>query len=236
MCETIRQELKTSGKGRNHQANHWKQFFDWEKQGHKYIITTIHDEPIPLIENNNIYGKYIEKLILDLLVQKYQTKSIHSNRRLYLSKDNMLQALNMVNINYHYVKFNTTKTADFIKVDKESLKEFYNINNKNLTDAVDRALNRLENRFLVIWNLVHTIALDEEVTIYNNEGREITLKENHVTAGKVELEYINTYEKLVSEQMEFKNKQEIYLCGKYKEFIKNVCDQLQDKGLNILYY
>ena len=236
ICSLLSQEQKTSGKGRTHQANYWKQYFDYEKQGHKYIITAIHDEPIPMTENNNIYGKYIEKLILDLLVQKYQSKNIHSNRRLYLSKDSMLQALNMVNSNYHYVKFNTGKTADFIKVDKESLKEFYNINNKNLTDAVDRALNRLSNRFLVIWNLVHTIALNEEVTIYNNEGQKITLKENHVTAGKVELEYINTYEKLVAEQMEFKSKQEIYLCGKYKEFIKNVCEQLQKQGLNILYY
>jgi len=96
LCLILNEEQKTSGKGRTHQANHWKQFFDYEKQGHKYIITAINDAPILLVENNNIYGKYIEKLILDLLVQKYQSKNIHSNRRLYLSKDNMLQALNMV--------------------------------------------------------------------------------------------------------------------------------------------
>ena len=237
MCKLLEDEEK-NGKGRNYQFINWKRFFDWEKKGQKFIVTIIYDIPLPKVDNrkdnNNIYGKYIEKLILDLLVQKYQSKN--SSRRLYLSKDNMLQALNIVNINYHYVKFNTGKTADFIKTDNDNLKEFFNLNNKNLTDAVDRALNRLQNKFLVIWNLVYTIAIPEEVTIIDDDGRKIKLKENHITAEQLELEYINTYEKIVSEEMGFENKQEIYLYGKYMEFIKRVCKHLQEQGLDILYY
>ena len=237
MCILLNQQQK-NGKGRNYQFEQWQQYFTWERQGHKFIITSIHEFPILKIDNrkdnNNIYGKYIEKLILDLLYQKQQSKN--NNRRLYLSRDQMLQALNMVNSNYHYVKFNTGKVADFLKIDNENIKEFFNINNRNLNDAVERSLKRLESKFLVIWNLVHTIVLNEEVIILDEHGKEIKLKENHVTAGKIELEYINTYEKMVAGEMGYTKKQEIFLAGRYPEFTKKVCSKLQEQDLNILYY
>ena len=235
MCHLLNEQEKT-GKSKILQQENWKRYFDWERKGYKYTITVIHDEPIPKEENNNIYSKYIEKLVLDLLVQKYQSKNIYTNRRLYLSKDNMLQALDMVNINYHFVKFNTSKTADFIKVDNDNLKEFFNLNNRNLTNAVDRALNKLSDKFLVIWNMVVTIALDEEVIVYDENNKKVKLKENHITAEQLELEYINTYEKITAEEMGFEKKSDIFLCGKYMEFIRKVCNHLQEQGLNILYY
>lgn len=234
LCALLNEQPKT-GKSKTLQENNWKRYFDWIKDGHKYIITAIHETPIPKTENTDIYSKYIEKLILDLLVQKYQSKN--NSRRLYLSKDNMLQALSMVNLNYHFVKFNTGKTSDYIKVNHDNLKEFFNLNNKNLIDSIDRALNRLSNKFLVIWQLVYTIALKEEVIIIDEFGKKIKLKENHITAEPLELEYINTYENIIAQEMECETKQEIYLSGKYLKFINNVCERIQeDIGLNILYY
>ena len=108
MCELLDETIKTSN-AKKAQENEWKRYFDWEKEGQNYIITIIHSEPLPKNDgrdNNNIYSKYIEKLVLDLLVQKYSSDA--NNRRLFLSKENMLQALNMVNNNYSFVKFHTS--------------------------------------------------------------------------------------------------------------------------------
>ena len=242
LCYLLEQEEKSSGKGRNYQYKKWQQYFNWEKKGYKFIITEIYDEPRLLIiekGNNNIYNTYIEKLILDLLVQKYQSND-EFNKRIYLSRDQMLYSLNMVNGNYHYVKYNIVDSANYIKVNSDNIKEFYDINNRNFNDAVERALNRLSNRFLVNWQFVQTVAVKEEEEkenkFYNWKEKEYTSKEIHRDATKEEREIITYYEKLVAKEMGFKTKQEIFLCGKYLKFTNIVCEKLQNNGLNILYY
>ena len=235
LCQLLNESEK-KGKGYIYQQNNRKRFFDWIKQGQKFIITVIHDIPLPkesIKGNNNIYNMYIEKLVLDLLVSQYQSNDPF-NKRLYLTRDNMLLALNMVNINYHYIKYNVIESANYIKVDKDNLKEFYYINNRNLNDAVERTLKRLENKFLINWQLVQTIAESKNNVNEYNQGN--TTKEIHRDATKLEREYITLYESKVSELMGYKTKQEVFLSGKYLKFIKKVCEELKDIGFNILYY
>ena len=236
MCELLGEAIKTSN-AKTAQENEWKRYFDWEKEGQNYRITIIHKEPLPKTDgrdNNNIYSKYIEKLILDLLVQKYSSNV--NNRRLYLSKDHMLQALNMVNNNYSFVKFNISQSASFLQVDRDNLDEFYSINNRNLLNTVERSLNRLSNKFLVNWQFAQTVAVREDVTVKNKYGQWITLNENHRNATQFERECIIYYEEKVATDKGFNNKQDIYLSGRYQEFTKEVCTYLQEDGLNILYY
>ena len=237
MCILLKQEEKQGGRNKKLQFEIWKQYFNWIKQGHKYIITEIYDNPIIKIDNqgNNIYNTYIEKLVLDLLVQKYESEDEY-NKRIYLSKDNMLQSLNMVNTNYHYIKYNIADSANYIKVKSENIKEFYDINNKNFNNSVERALKRLANKFLVNWQFTQTVAVKEsdikDVYDYDDES----IKEIHRDATKIEREYIIKYELLMAEEMGFKTKQDIFLCGKYLEFIDRVCNKLREEEFDILYY
>jgi len=236
MCLLLNQEEKKGGRNKKLQFEQWQQYFNWEKQGQKFIITEIYEEPIIKIDNqgNNIYNVYIEKLMLDLLVQKYQTSN---ERRIYLSRDQMLQTLNMVNTNYHYIKYNAKDTANYIKVDADNIKEFYNINNRNLNNAVERTLDKLSNRFLVNWQFVQTVAVkEEEEEIYSWSKKEYKSKEIHRDATNEEREIILIYEKMIAEEMGFEKKSDIFLCGRYLEFTNRVCDRLQNNGINILYY
>jgi len=240
MCHLLGQEEKT-GNAKKAQQKEWKRFFNYEKQGQKYIIIEIYAEPLHKIDgrenNNGIYNTYIEKLILDLLVQKYQFKN-EDKRKIYLSKDKMLLSLNMVNINYHFVKYNVANTANFIKVDSDNIKEFYNINNRNFNDTVERALNRLSNKFLVNWKLTQTIATTNEdiSVIFNKSKEELELKEIHRDATDEERVNILMQELNVAKQMGFEKKSDIFLCGRYLEFTGKVCKNLQKEGYNILYY
>ena len=237
MCILLNQQQKNGGKSKNYQFEQWQQYFTWEKKGNKFIITEIHKEPIMRIDNqgNNIYNTYIEKLILDLLVQKYNSNEVY-NKRIYMSRDQMLYSLNIVNANYHYVKYNAYDSAKYIKVDVNNIKEFYDINNRNFNNAVERALKHLSNRFLVNWQFVQTVAIKESEEEYNWSKKEYTSKEIHRDATKTEREYIILYEKIIADSMGFKNKQDIFLCGKYLEFTNKVCGKLQEQGIPILYY
>jgi len=239
-CKLLNQQKKR-GNAQKAQLKEWQRYFNYKKDGNKFIILEIYTEPLPKTDcredGKGIYNIYIEKLILDLLVQKYQSKN-DDKRKIYLSKDKMLLSLNMVNINYHFVKYNVADTANYIKVDNDNIKEFYNINNRNFNDTVERALNRLSNKFLVNWKLTQTVATTNEdmSVIFNKNKGELELKEIHRDATDEERVNILMQELNVAKQMGFEKKSDIFLCGRYLEFTGKVCKNLQKEGYNILYY
>jgi len=239
-CKLLNQQKKR-GNAQKAQLKEWQRYFNYKKDGNKFIILEIYTEPLPKTDGREdgkgIYNIYIEKLILDLLVQKYQSKN-DDKRKIYLSKDKMLLSLNMVNINYHFVKYNVADTANYIKVDNDNIKEFYNINNRNFNDTVERALNRLSNKFLVNWKLTQTVATTNEdmSVIFNKNKGELELKEIHRDATDEERVNILMQELNVAKQMGFEKKSDIFLCGRYLEFTGKVCKNLQKEGYNILYY
>ena len=79
-------------------------------------------------------------------------------------------------------------------------------------------------------------AVKEEEEIYNWKKEEFVPKEIHRDATTEERELIILYESIVAEEMGFDKKQNIFLCGKWLEFTRNVCNRLQENGTNILYY
>ena len=198
--------------------------------------------------NNNIYGKYIEQLVLDLLVQKYQT---NKKRKIYLSRDKMLRALDMVNDNYTFGKFNRIVLSDYLDVSNDNIKEFYILNNKNLYDTIERAFASLSNKCLVSWKLVTTVACgftefcqkiiidNEEIDILDlitdKKEREELFKETHTTATDEQLDKILYAENSILEEMGLESKRDAFLFDRYTEFNNKVCELL-NKTTNIKYY
>ncbi len=59
LCELLEIEAKKSGSNSHKaQQKEFNRYFEFEKQGHKYIIKNIHDKPKDKIDNrsNNIGG------------------------------------------------------------------------------------------------------------------------------------------------------------------------------------
>jgi hypothetical protein len=234
LCKIL--EIKaTTGNSKIAQLNELKRYCDYVKNGNKFFINKIIDTNYIKTENrgksegsrNNIYGKYVEALILDLLVRQYKDGS----RKIYMSKDRLLQSLSMINENYTYCKFNHEKFAKYIEADNENVKEFYSLTNSNLLDAVERALKSLNNKFLVEWKEVITIVKYK----YENDY----WKEVHETINDDELMTLQCAELLIANQMGFETKQQVYMSGKLNVFKNNVCDYINENGdefLNIKTY
>ena len=128
LCE-ISDEKVLTGNAKISQLKELERYFKFHKQGNKFVFTETYLIPKEKIDgrkntkgNNNVYGKYIEQLVLDLLVQKYQTTQ---ERKIYLSRDKMLRALDMINDNYSFCKFNRDILSDYINADSDNVKEFY---------------------------------------------------------------------------------------------------------------
>ena len=256
LCELLDEKV-TTGTSKMAQLKELERYLRYHKSGNKFIIDEIYDKPLDKIDgrkntkgNNNVYGKYIEQLVLDLLVQKYQTTK---ERKIYLSRDKMLRALDMINDNYSFGKFNKVILSDFINADSENVKEFYILNNRNLYETVERAFKSLESKCLVSWKLVTTVAcgltefnqniiLEDgtEVSVLdfiggNEEDKEIISKETHTTATDEELDTILYAENKILEVMGLESKKDAFLMDMYQEFNKKVCELL-NKTSNILYY
>jgi len=256
LCEELDEKVLT-GNAKLSQLKELERYFKFHKQGNKFVFTETYLEVKEKSDgrkntkgNNNIYGKYIEQLVLDLLVQKYQTTQ---ERKIYLSRDKMLRALDMINDNYSFGKFNKAILSDFINADSENVKEFYILNNRNLYETVERAFKSLESKCLVSWKLVTTVAcglteFNQNITL--EDGKEISVldfiggseedkialsKETHTTATDEELDTILYAENKILEVMGLESKKDAFIIDKYSEFNKKVCELL-NKTSNILYY
>jgi len=249
--------MVSAGDSKKSQLREIERFFRYHKEGNKFIIDEIYLEPLEKVDgrkdtkgNNNVYGKYIEQLVLDLLVQKYQTTK---ERKIYLSRDKMLRALDMINDNYSFGKFNKEILSDYINADSDNVKEFYILNNRNLYETVERAFKSLESKCLVSWKLVTTVACgltEFNQNIVLEDGTEVNIldfiggseedkiaitKETHTTATDEELDTILYAENKILEVMGFESKKDVFICDRYSEFNKKVCELL-NKTSNILYY
>ena len=94
LCAILNEEAKT-GKAKQLQLKDWKRYFDWEKDGQKFIIVDIYDTPLPKEDlrrkgNNSIYKNYIELILLQYL-------SKQEGYRKTFTKRNWLELLGMIN-------------------------------------------------------------------------------------------------------------------------------------------
>lgn len=141
----------------------------------------------------------------------------------------------MINQNYGYCIDNDLKLARFLGMDKEYIKDFYNTSYSKLIQALESALKRLDNKMLIHWNEVITIALRQE--LLDENGVVIGYEEVHQIAKDDIINLIIHIEKETATQMGFKNRREVRIYNKYGEFntiaIKRIKEEI---GEDILYY
>ena len=176
MCELLNESVK-AGNSKKTQLKEWERYFNYSKQGNKFIITDIYDVPAERIDLRNNrrtpYIDYIENLLISLLVHK---------KKLFLSRNAILKSLEMINDNYTYVKYNPHKHIhELINIDKEEIKDFYNTTDDLLKRNIESALDGLERKRLISWNKTVTICLIN-TSIEKNELDRITVtKHEEVT-------------------------------------------------------
>ncbi|GAB6150228.1 hypothetical protein [Clostridium novyi] len=229
MCLVLQEEIKT-GKSKQLQLKDWERYFSYHKEGHKFIIDKIEDKPINKIDGrkghsgkskgsrkqNSVYSKYIKILILHILAEKYKQK----HKKLYISKGQMLQELDMVNANFQYANYNRDKLSNYLKIDIKYINDFFNLNYQNLNNSISTALNSLQNiDNLIVYKIVTTVIRTTKTT----------------TATDTEDRLIKNTEHEVMESMGYKNMIGIHLHDLYKEFRKQVINKLNKKGI-IGYY
>lgn len=268
LCIVLKEKIKT-GKSKQLQLKDWERYFNWEKGGYGYIITEIYEKPKPKVDGRKVgntgksegsrgnnkaeYIQNIEKLILDLLAQ--DTNDLNFGR-VFLSKNQLLRALKMVNDNYAFCKQRIPKLSKFINIDQATIEEWYDSTSSMLERNLETALKELEKQSLIFWSREITVAEAQAIaemenlgeiiktTKTDNFGEEIenyeyktdsTVILKHREATEKEKAFILRVERETLKEMQCKNKAEVILKGQWSNFTKKINDVILDK-LNIAFY
>ena len=240
LCKILEIEEKP-GKSRQLQHNHFNQYFEYKKEGHKYIINKIYknvENKIKRGGNNRLFVDDFRNLIISIL---------HNNRSetMLISKGMLYKTMNLVNENYLLGRNNMTKLSEITEIPQTSIYDFYDYNSVKLKDTVERNLKHCRNRSLLIYENVMCVAIQEALIAYNELDKPIldehgrVVSESRLTyreATKQEKQVILKYEKEVKNENGWKDNQEIFLKGKWKYFKKQVENKLIQANTNIKFY
>lgn len=242
LCELLNVEAKAGGKSKQLQHKEFNRYFEYNKQGHKYIITKIYEDVKEKIDNrggnNSVFVDDFRNLMICML-HKNRTESM------LMSKGAIYKAMNLVNENYLLARNNIPKLSEIIELPQASIYEFYDYNSTKLRDTVERNLKHCRNRSLLIYESVMCVAIQEVLIAYNELNKPIldnygrVVSESRLTyreATKQEKQIILKYENEVKKELGLKDNQEIFLKGKWKQFKQEVEKRLKLANTNIKFY
>ena len=214
MCNLIGEEIKT-GKAKQLQLKNWKRYFDWEKDGQKFIIIDIYDTPLPKEDlrrkgNNSIYKNYIELILLQYL-------SKQEGYRKTFTKRNWLELLGMINSKYGKEPKTKLKQLDYCINDQE-ITLFYIRSNKKLERVLHDALSNLQREKLII------VEYETVIVSVDERGKEHRFIANDYQKKKI----LQTERYILKNVMQYKNMFYVYIKNKSNEYYNKVNEKLHE--------
>ena len=151
------EEVK-NGKSKKYQLENFKRYFDYEKQGNKFIITAINEIPTEkkLRGKDATVGKELDALLTTALITELTNENRHKddkNNGYYTYKQLYTKVLDIVKLDGNEVLFECAKPHE--------LSKYYSITNeyfasaykgkmvRTLTGDLQRSLNRLQANGLI---------------------------------------------------------------------------------------
>lgn len=196
MCKLLNEE-ELQGDSKISQIKEWKRCFDFDREGQKYIINEIYDEPLSkddkrVVGNNNEYAKFIELLLLNYLSKQKGYTAILTTKQL-------LSLLGMVNQNYLDKDHKKLENDDITIFD---VNHFYQRSYKRLCEILFTTLNNLQNRKLATYSKLTMItqtmasgiqetreATDEEIKDIQKVEREVLVNMGYDNISKIFLSF-----------------------------------------------
>lgn len=170
LCEQLGVEHKGGNSKIAHEKS-WERYFKYVKEGHKIEIVKIHPTPMEVTDlrekggNNVKYLNKIEYLILDLLAKE------HNEGKVFISKNMLLDTLDIVNANYSYGKYNKNKISEYTSFSKYSVEDFYDTTDSVLKRNLSSALKSLADKSLIFCKEVMTVTVAETQAHINKDNK-----------------------------------------------------------------
>lgn len=223
MCDLLKEDIM-AGDSKKAQINRWKRYFEFHKEGQKFVIDEIYEEPFPTDDarkrREGLYVKYIELLLLEFLSKQVDYKVTLGNKEMYRilgmtndrydirnrmgsAKANEILRQTIMNNEDKFAFTNSPKISNF------DINNFYFRAEQKLNRILYSALRSMKDRFLIDYKKVNIIAEYD-----NEESQHLDYRESNAYEDKIILEAKN---KIIKE-MGYDNLTEIMLRYKYDDF------------------
>ncbi|MEA4926323.1 MAG: hypothetical protein VB084_13555 [Syntrophomonadaceae bacterium] len=203
--------------------NELARYVKFHNEGQKIIIDEKYQIPKPKIDKrgrgensraaNTIYGKYIDKLILDVLAQNLEKNM----KTVSFSKFVLLRELEMINQDYTKGLDNKGKAAELLNMNLVHVEDFFNNSYSKLKKTLESSLNRLSCKSLITWKPVIIIVIQN--------GNE---RETHV-ADDYEERLITSLEVITMKELKCSDRREVVISSKWSEFKNRVNKMVKDQ-------
>lgn len=192
----------------------------YHKEGNKFIIDEVYEVKLEKVDNrgtNSIYANDIEKLIIDMCsVLETDEEGL---RKIELTTNNLLLALNIINNNYTVGSKNQKRLSQYLEIPIETIKDFYDSTYNKNKKLIESGLNKMQNKCLIKWFNVLNVCTKEYV------NREATNEE---------IEMITEIEQRVLRKLEKQSKSDVFISGKWNVF-NNEVNRLLAKETDLIY-
>lgn len=234
MCDLLEEE-PTDGNSRKAQINRWKRYFEFHKEGQKFVIDEIYEEPFPTDDarkrREGLYVKYIELLLLEFLSKQADYKVTLGNKEMYRilgmtndrydirnrmgsAKANEILRQTIMNNEDKFAFTNSPKVSNF------DINNFYFRAEQKLNRILYSALRSMKDRFLIDYKKVNIIAEYNE-----DDSQHLDYRESNAYEDKILLEAKN---KIIKE-MGYDNMTEIMLRYKCDDFYEKFNEYIKEE-------
>lgn len=202
LCKLLNEPVYT-GIQKQNQLKEFKRYFDYEKSGHKFLITDVYSKPKPKeykVAANSKYVRFIESLLLSYLSEK-------DEEIVYVTQNELCGLLGIVNSKYFPMK---NKKEDLLQLDPQmdlfEINNFYSRSHRKFKDIIDRSFISLKRRLLIDYDKVYRIGVFEPEYGNSDIG---TLK--YHDASEAERKYILKTKRQVLKEFGYEFETQIYL-------------------------
>lgn len=165
MCELLGQPI-CSGHSKQCQIKTWERYFDYCKEGQKFIIAQIYDEPLPEYDGRKfragVYAKYIEALLLRYLVSSCDQTVGITKRQLFCLLGFVPTTYNgysSAGIKSIQEKYNATHRQEIKKGDVECFCDSLEV---KLNSVIESALRSMKRKGLIDYTLQYMIVTNDD--------------------------------------------------------------------------
>ena len=160
MCELLEQE-PSDGNSKKYQIKTWERYFDYYKDGQKFVITQIYDTPLPKNDGrklrDSLYTKYIEVLLMRYLTSGSGCSMDITKRQLYKLIGLIPNTYENYSDEFGKKVQNGMKNKCQQDIDEESIQIFCQKTNLKLNSIITSALESMKRRMLITYQTQYVV-------------------------------------------------------------------------------
>lgn len=204
-----------------------------ELSNNRYRITRVFKTPVPTTFtklNDGLY-KYLAPIVLNKLLTEHD-----ETNKIVMPLMDYARHIEMINDNYKPMKYNQEATSEYLGVNNDVIREYFDKMDDNIKYYIQRCLDYLQSADVLKWYKVPMVRKKKKETIIQSNGNiMIRCYYEDLRATPEEVNHFNTVFEDLRKEMNIKSKSECFYGSKALKFCKSLSEKLNELDIQYFY-